>query len=519
MIVLTVVYYTVAARRQWICLLAASLYFYLVSGGIRAIIFLVVTAFTTFYAALRIDALTKGYKESIRQEGISREEKKALRAAADKAKRRWLIAALVVNFGILVVLKYGAFLTANVDRVLERFGAATVPVPSFILPLGISFYTFQSMGYLIDVQRGKYEADRHPGKFFLFVSYFPQMIQGPIGRYDKLAHQLTKEHAWDDTNFREGFLRILWGFFKKIVIAERMAIIVTEVFTNHREYAGFVIFAGVFFYGLQIYADFSGGMDIVIGCSQIFGITMSENFRQPFFACSVSEFWQRWHMTLGSWMKDYVFYSITFSGWFAGLQKKLRKSLGRYYGKIVPTCIASFIVFTIVGIWHGANWKYLVYGFYHAVFVFSDTLLERVFEKQRQFFHVNVKAFGWKMFQILRTLLIVTFGRYLSRADDVSHALAMYKETFKSFNPWVFTDGTFYELGVPERVCHMLLIMVLVFFAVDVLNENGIVVRKVIAKQDVVTRWTVAFAAIAVILIFGVYGEGFDASAFIYQNF
>ena len=520
MIVTTIVFYTVAGRYQWICLLAASMYFYFVSGGAAAMIFIFVTACSTYYAALRIDEVTQKYKADAKREGITREEKKALRSAADKVKRRWMIAALLINFGILVVLKYGAFAVSNIDALLERTGvAARMPVPAFILPLGISFYTFQSMGYLIDVQRGKYEADRHFWKFLLFVSYFPQMIQGPIGRYDKLAHQLTAEHKWDDLQLREGFLRMLWGFFKKIVIAERLAIIVSEVFTNHREYSGFVIFGGVFLYGLQIYADFSGGMDIIIGASQILGVKMSENFRQPFFAGSVSEFWQRWHMTLGAWMKDYIFYSITFSGWFASLQKRLRRSLGRYYGKIVPTCIASFIVFTIVGIWHGANWKYLVYGFYHAVFVFSDTLLERVFERQRQFFHVNVKAFGWKMFRILRTILIVTFGRYLSRAESVRHAFAMYRETFRSFNPWVLTDGTFYRLGVSERNCHMLLLAVLLLAAVDILNENGIVVRTVIARQDVVTRWVVMSAAIAAVLILGTYGEGFEASAFIYQFF
>ena len=518
-IVTTLVYYTVAGKYQWVCLLAASMYFYLVSGGVKALLFLVATGVTTFLSARRIDAIGEQYKADSRQEGLTREDKKAMRAESAKRQHRWLIATLLLNFGILAVLKYGGFAVENVNHVLSGVGAQEMAVPNLLLPLGISFYTFQSMGYLIDVNRGKYRADQNFLKFFLFVSYFPQMIQGPIGRYDKLAGQLTAEHKWDDLRFREGFLRVLWGFFKKIVLAEGIGIMVAQVFDNYREYAGFVIFMGVFYYGIQIYADFSGGMDIVIGVSQILDVTMSENFRQPFFARSDSEFWQRWHITLGQWMKDYVFYSITFSGWFAKLQKKTRKKFGRYYGKILPTCIASFIVFMIVGIWHGASWKYIIYGFYHAVFVFSDTLFERVFEKQRKFLHINVEAFAWKVFQILRTILIVTFGRYLSRADSARHAFAMYRQTFSSFNPWTLVDGTLYRLGVSERNCHMLFLAVLLVFVVDVFNERGIVVRKVIARQDVVTRWVVYIAAIAAVLILGTYGEGFNASAFIYQNF
>ena len=343
------VYYILPGRFQWLVLLASSVWYYLVGGGIRAAVFVAVTGVTTWGGAYLMDLVAQREEQKAlerlrsavpddagadgakaaktgRAGKLSREEKKALKAVVQKKKKRLLVAVLLLNFGILGVVKYGNFVTTNLNELFAHFQSGTrVPVADFLLPLGISFYTFQSMGYLIDVYRGKYSAERNVLKLALFTSYFPSILQGPINRHDDLAQQLYEPHRFDDRTFREGLLRMLWGFFKKMIIAERAAIIVNEVFGGFEKnrYMGFTIFVAALMYGVQLYADFAGGMDIVFGASELFGIRLRENFRQPYMARSISEFWQRWHISLGSWMRDYVFYPIALSKPFARMQKSL----------------------------------------------------------------------------------------------------------------------------------------------------------------------------------------------------
>ena len=314
---------------------------------------------------------------------------------------------------------------------------------------------------------------------------------------------------------------MLWGYFKKMVIAERCAIIVQEIITQYdaKSYSGITVFLGVLFYGIQMYGDFAGGIDIVIGVSELFGVHLAENFRQPYMALDVSEFWTRWHMTLGNWMKDYVFYPLALSKPFAKMQKNLKKTLGPYVGKVIPTTLASFIVFVLVGIWHGASWRYVIFGIYHATLVSSHTLLERVYERMRAIFHINGKSAGWKAFSMVRTTFLVTIGRYFDCTPNTVVAVQMLKKTFSTFNPWVLTDGSVFKLGVSEREFSILMLAIILQIAVDIVNERGVRIRDVIADQQVVFRWIVVLAAIWAILIFGVYGPGFDVGAFMYQQF
>lgn len=546
LIVSVTVYYIIPGRFQWLVLLASSGWYYLVGGGPRAAVFVAVTVLTTWGGAslmdwiahmeekkfLRKAALGQSL-EAPRQrrkalegaEGsgkLSREEKKALKALVQKKKRIILTAVLLLNFGILGIVKYGNFVTTNLNGLLSRLTAGTqIPTVDFLLPLGISFYTFQSMGYLIDVYRGKYPAEKNVLRLALFTSYFPSILQGPINRHDDLAKQFYKPHRFDDMQFREGILRMLWGFFKKLIIAERAAIIVNEVFGNfaQRRYAGFTIFVAALFYGIQLYADFAGGMDIVFGASQLFGIQLRENFRQPYMARSISEFWQRWHMSLGNWMRDYVFYPIALSKPFAKMQKSLKKSVSPYFGKVFPSFLASFLVFVLVGIWHGANWKYVIYGIYHATFVSTETLFEKPYAQLRNLCRIREDAVGWKLFQMARTLVIVSLGRYCDVAPDAGTVFKLIRATFSKFNPWIFFDGSLYEFGVDERNFSMLLLLIILLVAVDLINERGRTVRGIIASQQLPFRWTVYLAAIAAILVFGMYGPGFNLSSFIYAQF
>ena len=325
--VMFLLYFLLPKRMQWVVLLIGSYVFYIAAGW-KFVPFLVLTTVTVFLVGLWLGKTNDSYKADLaaRKESLTREEKTVLKNRYIR-KKRWILASgLILNFGVLAFLKYFNFFAENVTALFGKLHMdASVPQLELLLPLGISFYTFQAMGYLIDVYRGKYAPDRNLAKFALFVSFFPQIVQGPISRYDQLAHQLYAPHKFDYTRFKHGVELILWGYFKKLVIADRAAILTSYVLQNRADFAGLEIAVTVLVFMAQVYADFSGGMDISIGIAECCGIEMVQNFRRPHFAKSIAEYWRRWHITLGSWMKDYVLYPISLSKAFAKLGKKTRK--------------------------------------------------------------------------------------------------------------------------------------------------------------------------------------------------
>lgn len=521
--IVTVLYFIIPKKLQWICLLISSYIFY-TWANVKIVVFLLFSTVSTFLVGLWLQKANEAFNLKLADASAAgvKVNKKELKKEFTKKKKWILTLGLVSNFLILGIVKYANFAIENLNSVLSMAGANfTLDFISIALPLGISFYTFQSAGYLIDVYRGKVEADKNIFQYALFVSYFPQIIQGPIGRHRDLAHQLFEPHAFDYTRVKFGVQRIVWGIFKKLVIAERVAVIVNEVFTNFRgaDYQGIILFFAAFLYSIQIYADFSGGMDIVCGVSQIFGIQLTENFRRPFLAKNVAEFWQRWHITLGSWMRDYLFYPLALSKTFNKLGKTFRKAGFNYAAKVIPTCLASFIVFVLIGVWHGASWKYVVYGVYSAIFVSTATLFEPFYAKCRKFFHVHPERLSFRCFQILRTVFLVTLGRYLSRANSFMDAVLMVKGTFSVWNPWVLVDGTLYTLGLNRSNFTLMLLLIFVLLAVDYLQEKGYHLRESIAQQGIVFRWAIYIIVLFSILTFGMYGPGYDAANFIYQGF
>lgn len=515
------IYFVIPKRFQWIILLAASYFFYIYTAG-KLVVFLILTTLTTFYTGLAIGKINEFYKKKISdpENQVKGEEKKKLSEKSRKQKSLILTAALLLNFGILIFLKYFNFLSASVFGVFHQFipGLST-PALNLILPLGISFYTFQSTGYIIDVYRGTILPDRHLGKFALFVSFFPQIIQGPISRYSELAEQLYAPHDFDYTRVKFGLQLILWGLFKKMVIADRMVVMVDTVFKTYTTLPGTTIFLGAILYSLQVYCDFSGGIDIARGVAQILGIDMPENFKRPFFATSISDFWRRWHISLSSWMRDYIFYSISLSKSFTKLGRTARKFLGNYFGKMLPTMLAMLITFTLVGIWHGSSWKFVAYGLYNAFFIvlgiFFDPLLEGLFKKYK----VNIKNFSWRFYQMGITFILVGFGRYFSRADSFKTAIRMWLRTFRTFNISDFISGNFLNLGLDTAQVLVLVLSLVVLLVVEIVQERGISLRDWIAQQGLVFRWSLYLVAIFTILIFGVYGMGFNRNSFIYMGF
>lgn len=417
-------------------------------------------------------------------------------------------------------MKYFNFFAANVNSFLNYVNIdQTIPLLNLILPLGISFYTFQSAGYLIDVYRGKIEPDRNLARFALFVSFFPQIVQGPISRYSELANQLFEFHEFDYTRAKFGAQLILWGLFKKMVIADRIAIAVDTVFNNYRDYSGITLFIGAVFYSLQVYCDFSGGIDIARGVAQILGIELTNNFKRPFFATSVADFWRRWHITLGDWARNYIFYPLSLSKSFARLGRVSRKFLGSYFGKLVPTFLAMLITFLMIGIWHGPSWKFVAYGLYNGILIFLGILIEPFVAKVIKKYQIRTNVFSWRLFNILLTFFLISIGRYFSRANGFMDALSMLKRTFTTLDFWVLYNGSLTQLGLSEKDVSLLVLAVLVLFVVGVYQERGFSIRQFISEQNLVFRWGVYFAAVISILVFGVYGIGYDVTNFIYMGF
>lgn len=518
--VLSVIYFVIPKRFQWLLLLIFSYVFYLYAD-FKSVVYILCTTISTFTAGLLLEWIDKNAEKILKEEQDNEEKKIILKNTLSK-KRFVVTAAVLLNVGILSVMKYSNFFIQNINIIFQNFHLNNHFEPlDIILPLGISFYTFQSIGYVLDVYRGKVQANRNILKYALFISYFPQIIQGPIGRYSDLYEQFFEKHSFNYQQFKSGALRMLWGYFLKMVIADRAAIMVNEVFNNYLEmnYKGLVVFIGVFFYGVQIYADFSGGIDIVCGLSEILGIRLAENFRNPFMAKSVSEYWLRWHITLGTWMRDYLFYPLALSKGFNKLGKKAKKIFGNNIGKLIPGCLASFIIFLLIGIWHGASWKYIIYGLYHATLVSTASLLEPIYCKVRTIFRINENSFAWRTFQTLRTVFLVTIGRYFSRALSARWAFGMLNATFSVFNPWIFWDNSLYQIGLNVRNFWLLVILTIFMFIIDSIKERGIVIRKEIAKQHIVIRWMIYYAAIFAIMIFGIYGTEYNAASFIYQGF
>ena len=519
-VILIILFFLVPNQCQWLVLLVASFSFYLF-GDWRMIAYLMVSIVSQFIFAIKMDNLNNELEIKLCAVADSKETL-YLKNRYKRKKKKYLIAALLINIGLLCFVKYTNFLAENVYRLVGYItGVVNIYRPfNILMPLGISFYTFQSTGYVIDVYRGKDKAERNFFKFALFVSFFPTIVQGPIERHSELTKQLFDSHQFDYRRFCFGIQRMLWGYIKKIVIAERINIITSQVLENYQvnKYGSVIIFSTILFSGIKVYADFSGGMDIVIGLCEILGIRLTENFQRPYFASSISDFWKRWHITLGAWFKRYVFYSISLSKRFNGIIKAMKKRFGNS-AKYIPATIASLVVFWIIGIWHGANWKYIIYGLYSAFWVSTGTLFQDAYKKARKFFNIHEERLSWRLFQILRTIFFVTVGRYFSFAQNATDAFRMLKITFTKFDPWVLFDGTFYTLGLNEKNFRLMLFSILVLFVADYLNEKGICIREKISEQSIIIRWGFYYLAIFFLIVFGMYGPGYSASDFVYMHF
>ncbi len=516
-----VIYFAFPKKHRWAVLLAASYLFYWLNSTYLVAVLAGMTG-VTWLTGRRLekegDKASEYFKAN--QAQMTDSERKSYKASVAKKKKRILLPGVCIDLGVLLFFKYHNFFLGNAASLLGLFGIQMKDYRfNLLLPLGLSFYTLQAVGYMVDIYRKKYRADRNFLRFALFMAYFPQIVQGPIARYHKLAGQLYQEHAFDFTRLKFGCQLVLWGFMKKLILADRIGILVDTIFDNHAAYRGGILFLGAVGFGLQTYADFSGGMDIARGVSQIFGIELEINFKQPYFAKSIEEFWRRWHITLGAWMKDYVFFPLSLSKRFTDLSKRARKLFGNYIGKKLPSFLAMFLVYFLVGFWHGSSWKYVAYGIWNGVIITSGILLAPVYQKGIAFFRIKEGSFRWKLFGMARTFLLCSFGRFFSRAGSCMIAFSMIRNTFLEPRPWEFFDGTLLTLGLDAKDMTVLFAMVMLLLLVDIAHEKGIRIRESIANSGFVFRWLVYWTAFYLIVIFGMYGPAYDSSSFIYQQF
>ena len=519
--VLCAVYYIVRPKQRWMVLLFGNVIFYLASGWDN-FIFLFVSVVVSYYVSLKMGRNHAEFK-AIKKQGIyDRKELKAVKEQYAKKRRHYLLFGLFVVLGILIVVKYTNFLLGNVVSVINLFGAnVDNMVIDLVVPLGISFYTFQMISYMVDVYNGNTKPQENFFRYALYSSFFPSVVQGPIPRYEKLGKQLEEEHSFDFDHIRDGVMLILWGLVKKLVLAERLAIFVAEIYGNYTSYEGVILVLATVAFSIEIYADFSGCMDIVTGTARMFGIELQQNFIRPYFSKTMPEFWRRWHASLGSWFKDYVFYPFSISSVSLKLNKSARKKFGNEAGRIIAASMPILIVWSLTGIWHGAEWKYVVWGLFHGTLIILSTIFAPYNEKMTQKLHINKDSFWFQLYQMTRTFILCCVGRVFFRAGSLSEALGIFKQIFSATGFWRIMDGKLYTYGLNQKNMILVLIVIAAMWCVSMLEEksDGETIEKIVGKQSVVVRWCVMYVLLFTVMIFGSYGPGYNAAAFIYEQF
>ena len=477
-------YYMIPKKYQWVWLLVFSYVYYLAAGP-SYLFFILFATTVTYLGGLWVEA-----------------------------GARWAVAAvLLADFGMLAFIKYTNFVLGNINGL---FGT-NIRELKLLLPLGISFYTFQATGYLLDVHWKRCKAERNPFRFALFLAFFPQIMQGPIGRYSRLADQLYAEREFDMTRIERGLYRIVWGFFKKIVIADNAVLYVDAIFDNYNTMPGYGIM-GILLYGAQLYADFSGGIDIVIGIAEMLGITLDENFTQPFFATSITDFWHRWHITLGTWMKDYLFYPVSLSRWMGKFGKWARTKFGKNIGRALPICLANIIVFLVVGIWHGPAWHNIFYGLYNGVIIGISGLLAKNYRDWKKKFGIEKDSRLFYCFQVIRTFILVNISWYLDRAGSTHQALIMMRDSITKFRIGVdIIDASSTWAGSAYAPLIAALFGCLVVLIHSILRERKIDTRSLLIKKPVVIRCLVLFLLLMSLVVIG--NKPLSQGGFIYANF
>lgn len=513
-----IIYYCAPKKAQWVVLLVASLAFFIANS--EALVgYLIATSLVAYICALVIQHIGDKFQE--KRKSLEKAERKIQKQTTKKKQKSVLTIGVVISIGMLGALKYCNFFGDIVNSIASVFSAGK-PIPTFsiLLPIGISYYTLMLVSYMVDVFRGTIKAEKNYFRLLLFASYFPHIMEGPFDRYDKLDAQFRQAHSLDYDVVKSGALLVMYGLFKKLVIADRAGIIVGGIFDRADNASAITIFIGTMLYTLQLYADFSGCIDIVSGTSEMFGIKLSENFKQPFFSKSINEFWRRWHITLGLWLKDYVFYPVSLSNGFKKVNSFAREHLkSQNLVRMVPAAYALFFVWFCNGIWHGASGKYIFYGLYYYILMmigeFSKPLTDKLCTKIK--LNRDTKSFG--IFQIIRTFLIVNFGMLIFRSNDIGEAFGYFKWIGKGFRPLEMFGQDFVIDGITNYDYLIIIVGICVLFTIGLLKEKGHSIRLELSQRPLVLRWCIYLVLIYGTMIFGAYGGNFSNAGMIYAEF
>ena len=457
-IISVICYYAVPKKLRWGVLLLSSIIFYVWSVP-YLIGYLLFSAVTTYFYG----TWTEKHKE----------HGKVL-----------LALVILANLAVLLTVKF-----------------APVAGISILAPMGISFYTLQVIAYCVDVYKGKAEAQSNFFKYLLFVSFFPQILQGPIPRYNQLKEQLFEGHTFDYKTVKFGFQLILWGMFLKMVIADRAAIFVNAVFPEYHLYEGTVLAVAAVLYSIQLYTDFLGCVCIAMGAAEVYGIKLQTNFERPYMAVSIKDFWRRWHISLSSWLRDYVYIS---------LGGKRKGKLRRY--------INLMLTFLVSGIWHGSGLQYIFWGLMQGGYQVAGEILQPVRKKVRNVLKIDENSGFYVLWQRACTFVLITSSWVIFRSANLRAGLSMLKRIVTDITPWVLFDGTLYEFGIEARSFMALILCIVLVMVIEHFQEKGNI-REMLSQQHIIVRWSIYLGAIALVAVLGVYGPGYSATQFLYGQF
>lgn len=515
--VVLLLYYLVPKKLQWGLLLVASLGFYAISDP-RYLLFVAVTAISAYFTALKMDAVHSAQRDylALHKSEMTTADKKQYKENMRSKRRVWLLIGLLVNLGILCVTKYTNFVISTVNSLLSD--VSRLSTVDLIIPMGISFYTFQTVSYVIDVYRGTQKAERNILKLALFVTFFPQMVQGPISRFGQLSETLYAEHPYCHKTVSFGIGRIAWGYFKKVVIADRLITAVTALVSQPESYTGTYVFVAMLFYAFELYCDFTGGIDITIGIAETMGIRVAENFNLPYFSKNIKEYWNRWHITMGTWFTDYIFYPISVCTPMLKLSKWSRAHLGSVIGKRVTVYLSSLAVWFTTGLWHGAAWNFIVWGLMNFVVIMISQELEPIYDK----FHKRCpwyKKAPYTVFQIVRTILLMSAIRMFDCYRNVPLTFRMLGTMFTDIRPSVLFNGSLLTLGIGAADYIILAVGLAVVLAGSLMKLKVGKVREYVFGRSETAYYTALAVMTVIIFVFGAYGVGYDSSQFIYNQF
>jgi len=505
-------------RHRWKVLLVASLIFYGMSG-LQYLAYIAVTILSAYGVGILLGNLH--FKQEsfllVHGDSMTRDDKKLYKSGNKSVRMRWLAACLLLNLGILAFIKYADFAILNINVFIEVFGGENIAFFRFALPLGISFYTFQTMSYVVDVYRGAVTAERNPFRLALFTSFFPQIIQGPISRFGDLSKTLFSDHRITAGELTFGLQRVVLGFFKKLVIADRLMIALGAILSNPDEYHGVFVLFAILLFAVALFADFTGGIDITIGIAEALGVKIKENFNRPFYATSTADYWRRWHITMGTWFRDYLYYPMLTSRPMTRLSKFTRAKLGDGFGKRLPIYLTTLTVWFTTGLWHGATWSFVIWGLLNGFIIIISEECKPLYER----FHDGCKVGHlavYRAFQVMRTFCLLSLIRTIYIYENAGAYFRALGTVFTDFGFGRLFSGDLMELGLSAADYIVASLGVAFLIVIGQLGKDSDI-RVVLSRRPRVLRYLVVLVVVFSIVVFGAYGVGYDAAQFIYNQF